>query len=447
MSGIALVLHAEGKRVTGSDLKRSGYTRLLEESGIDVRIGHSAENLGDPEVVVVSSAIPESNPEVMAACERGIPLWPRAKMLAAMAGERSTIAVAGTHGKTTTSSMIATALAGLGADPTFLIGGELNDVGANAGVGTGPHYVVEADESDGSFLYLEPRVAVVTNMEADHLDHYGSFGAIERTFTEFMSKVPRDGAVVLCVDDPRLSAIASESACGCVTYGLAAEADVRCVGARPDGIGHRFGVRVEGGEPIDVRIPVPGVHNAVNATGALATVHALGLDVGRAAEALDRFAGVRRRFDFVGEVADVVVVDDYAHHPTEVRATLAAAGECGFDRVWAVFQPHRYSRTASLGGEFAHAFDDADRVVLMDVYSAGEAPIPGISGKTVLTALLESRPRSRVAYFPHRIDVEPYLSDRLRPGDLVLTLGAGDVTDVGAEVVRGLERRYCGDSA
>lgn len=439
MSGIALVLQGSGRTVTGSDLKRSAYTRRLEESGVKVAIGHRAENLGDPEVVVVSSAIPESNVELALARERGIPVWQRAQMLAELAGERMTVAVAGTHGKTTTSSMTATALAGAGADPTFLIGGELNDCGSNAGTGSGPHYVVEADESDGSFLHLSPAVAVVTNIEADHLDHYSSLREIEETFRAFMTKVPDDGTLVVCADDARLVEIARGCDARVLTYGLAEGADVRCVGPTPEGLGYVFWIEIGDEDPFEVRLPVPGLHNAVNATGALATVKAVGLDPRSAVDALAAFGGVRRRFDTVGEVAGVTVVDDYAHHPTEIRATLAAARQGGFGRIWAIFQPHRYSRTALLGADFAGAFEDADRVVLMDVYSAGETPIPGVSGKTIVEAVLGDRPRSRLTYFPHRYDIEPYLVSRVRAGDIVLTLGAGDVTDVGAEIVRGLE--------
>ena len=441
MSGIALVLHERGLRVTGSDLKRSGYTRLLEDAGISVSIGHDAAGLGDPEVVVVSTAIPETNPELAEAKRRGIPVWPRARMLAEVAGDRTTVAVAGTHGKTTTSSMTAAALVGAGADPTFLVGGELNDVGANAGCGDGDFYVVEADESDGSLLFLAPHVAVITNVEADHLDHYGTLQAIEDTFVEFTKKVPDDGVLVLCSDDPLLRSIGSSLGTRVVTYGENESADVRCRDARQVGLEMEFTVAYPDGNEVPVSIRVPGSHNAVNATGALATVWALGLDVEQAARALGSFTGVRRRFDVVGEVDGVTVVDDYAHHPTEIKATLTAARRCGFERVWAVFQPHRYTRTAALEDDFAEAFEAADRVVMMDVYSAGETPIPGISGKTLVEAVLTERPRTRLTYFPHRTDVEPYLTPRLRDGDLVMTLGAGDVTNVGDELVRALRSR------
>lgn len=442
VSGLARVLHDRGHVVTGSDLKASRYATALQEAGIAISIGHSAENLGDPEVVVVSSAIPESNPELTEARRRGIPIWPRAKMLAHLAGGDVTLTVAGTHGKTSTSSMLATALDAMGLDPTFLIGGELNDMGANARCGRGGYYVVEADESDGSFLYMSPHVSIITNMEADHLDHYGSFEAIVETFAEFIGKTDADGVVVACADDEGLTALVREHAVARVlTYGHAESADVRCHSMVPHGTGHRFAVSFPDGSSAEVAIAVPGRHMVANATGVLAAVWALRLDVAGAAQALGRFSGVRRRFDRVGEVGGVTVVDDYAHHPTEVKATLAGAREAGFDRIWVVFQPHRYSRTEALGGAFGAAFEDADRVVLMDVYSAGETPIPGVSGKTVLDALLLSDARAQAAYFPHRADVEDYIVSRLRSGDLIMTMGAGDVTTLGPEIVRALEAR------
>ncbi|MBF4509154.1 MAG: UDP-N-acetylmuramate--L-alanine ligase [Aeromicrobium sp.] len=440
MSGIAKVLHDRGVSVTGSDLKESRYARALSEAGIPVFIGHDAENLGDPEVVVVSSAIPETNPELAAARARGIEVWPRAKMLARLAGEDATLAVAGTHGKTTTSSMLAYVLEGTGNDPTFLIGGELNDMGANARCGEGGYYVVEADESDGSFLFLEPHLSIVTNMEADHLDHYSSFQDIVDTFCDFVRRTPEDGCVVVCADDQDLVDLARRSArCRVVTYGMSAEADVRCDGLRPVGGGHEFEVRLPSAAPVAASVAVPGAHNVVNATGVLAAVWALGLDVSAAAAALAGFSGVRRRFERVGEVQGVVVVDDYAHHPTEVRATLQAARAAGHERIWVVFQPHRYSRTRLLAEDFGAAFGEADRVVLMDVYGAGEVPVPGVSGKTLLDAILLHDRRAQVAYFPHRTDIEGYVVPRVRPGDLVMTMGAGDVTTIGGELVRALD--------
>lgn len=439
MSGIALVLHQRGVAVTGSDLKESRYSRALEKSGIPVTIGHHASNVGDPAVVVASSAIPESNPELAEARLRGIPVWPRARMLAHLAGERLTVAVAGTHGKTTTSSMIATMLDRMGQSPTFLIGGEVDGYGVNASAGSGPHYVVEADESDGSFVYLRPDVATVTNMEADHLDHYDSFEHIEDAFEEFMGACDPEGALVVCGDDERLSQLAERCDAPVVSYGFSDTCGVRCTDLGRDSLGRRFELTMPDGSRVQARTNVPGLHMVVNGCGALATAWALGLDIDAAAAALSTFTGVRRRFDHIGTVQGVTIVDDYAHHPTEVRATIQAARELDFDRIWVLFQPHRYSRTAALSRDFATAFDTADRVVLMDVYSAGEVPIPGVSGKTIVDAVLGHAPRSRVAWLPHSADVIPFLAAETSSGDLVMTMGAGDVTQIGPELVRALE--------
>ncbi|MDP2402166.1 MAG: UDP-N-acetylmuramate--L-alanine ligase, partial [Actinomycetota bacterium] len=367
MSGIARVMHERGDVVTGSDLKESRYTKALTGIGVVVNIGHDAAALGDPSVVVISSAIRDDNPELIAARQRGIDVWPRARMLASLAGAGATIAVAGTHGKTSTSAMLATMLSGMGQDPTFVIGGEVTDVQVNARAGAGRHYVVEADESDGSLLYLEPTIAVVTNIEAEHLDHYGSLEAVEQTFVEFMMRVPAAGRLVVCADDARLVELAEGTGAPTLTYGFAEEAQVRCDALEGTGSGHGFRVTFPGGETVQASIPVPGTHMVQNATAVLAVAYAEGLDVGDAADALAAYGGVKRRFDHIGVAAQVTVVDDYAHHPTEIRATLRAARETGHNRVWAIFQPHRYSRTESLAVEFGAAFEDADRLVLMDV--------------------------------------------------------------------------------
>jgi UDP-N-acetylmuramate--alanine ligase len=440
MSGIALVLSERGGHVSGSDIRASRYTDALERAGVRVSIGHDASNVGDVDVVVVSSAIRDTNPELMEARRRGMEIWPRARMLAHLAEDRRVIAVAGTHGKTTTSSMIATMISGMGLDPTFLIGGEVVHYGTNAVSGGGEHYVVEADESDGSFLFLEPEVAVVTNIEADHLDHYGSIERIEETFLEFMGRVRATGTLVVCADDRRLMKLARASnALRVLTYGFAENAEVRIESIDAAAGGQQSIVRLPDGTQITVSIAAPGLHNVSNATAALATAYCLGLDTTAAAEALSLFDGVRRRFDRIGVVDGVTVVDDYAHHPTEVRATLTAASSLGFERVWAVFQPHRFTRTEALAEEFGTAFDEADRVVLFDVYGAGETPIPGVTGHTIVDAVMRARPRTRLAWLPHRSDATPFLLERVRPGDLVLTMGAGDVTTFGPELVRALD--------
>lgn len=434
MSGLALVLHDRGFRVTGSDLKDSKALRALADAGVTVSVGHDASHVGDPEIVVVSTAIPEHNPELAAARERGLEIWPRARMLAHLAGGRSTIAVAGTHGKTTTSSMVATMLFAMGSDPTFLIGGEVAGFDANARSGAGSHYVVEADESDGSFVYLEPEVALITNIEADHLDHYETLAQIEDAFVEFMSRTTASGTVVACADDARLLELARECGRTMLTYGFSAGADVRCFDAVHGETGYRFRIEVDGVE-VQCETVTPGLHMVANATGAVAVAVALGMDPALAAAGVSSFEGVRRRFDHIGTERGVTVVDDYAHHPTEVDATLNAASGLGYRRVWAVFQPHRYSRTEKLAPDFGRAFTSADHVVLMDVYSAGETPIPGVSGKTLVREVLAHAPRSSVTYLPHRTQVADYLEQRLGVGDLVLTMGAGDVTTLGAEIL------------
>jgi UDP-N-acetylmuramate--alanine ligase len=447
MSGIALVLAARGVRVTGSDLKESRYSHALEAAGVPVAIGHRAENLGEPQVVVVSSAIPETNPELAEARRQGLEVWPRARMLAHLAGERRTIAVAGTHGKTTTSSMIATMLSRMDLQPTFLIGGEVDGFDTNAVNGEGEHFVVEADESDGSFVYLNPDIAVVTNIEADHMDHYGTFAKLEETFIDFMSRVGEEGTLIVCGDQPSLVALAESTGRKVITYGFAEGCDIRAtVGAR-EGAGSRFEVVASDGQSATCVSTVPGRHMISNAAAALACAWILRLDLQSAADALASFSGVRRRFDVLGERGGVTVVDDYAHHPTEVRATLAGARQLDFGRVLVLFQPHRYSRTESLAAEFGDAFEDADKVILMDVYSAGEAPIPGVTGKTVLESLLHARPRAQAAYLPHRSDIIDYIAEKTRPGDIVFTMGAGDVTLIGPELLRALSADGFGGNA
>ena len=444
MSGLALVLHDRGVAVSGSDLKESRYARALADRGVPVFIGHEASNLPQAQVVVASSAITETNPELVAARQRGLPIWPRARMLAHLSDGRKTIAIAGTHGKTSTSSMVAVMLAGMGLDPTFLIGGEIDGLDTNACNGAGEHYVVEADESDGSFVFLRPHVAVVTNVEADHLDHYGSLEEIEQTFVEFLGKTDPTGTLVVCGDEPGLRAMAERAGRRVVTYGSSEHCDVRYSDITREGVGSRFRVTAPGGSEVSCSVAVPGGHMVSNATAAMAVAWVLELDLERAAGSLSGFTGVRRRFDLIGEVGGVTVVDDYAHHPTEVAATLTAASGLGFARVVAIFQPHRYSRTQAFAAEFGRSFRAADRVALLDVYSAGEAPIPGVSGKSILDAMLADAPRTQAAYLPHRPEVVDYLERIVRPGDLVLTMGAGDVTSIGPELVRALEERSTG---
>ena len=441
MSGIALVLHERGCRVSGSDLKSSRYVRELGAAGIEVHVGHDAATIDEvkPDVVVVSTAIPETNVEVVRARELGIDVWPRAKMLPALSLGHTTVAVSGTHGKTTTSSMIATMLDRMGLDPSFLIGGFVEGYDANGRSGKGPYYVAEADESDSSFLYFDPTVVVVTNIEDDHLDHYGSIENLENAFASFMDSVGEDGCAVVCGESERVRRVAARSKSRVVTYGFAGDGDFDYV-CTPAPSHHtiesHLTVTTPAGKTVAVTIKAnPGRHNMLNATAAIAVADALGLDVEKAAEALSTFGGVKRRFTHVADIDGVTVVDDYGHHPTEVAATLAAAHDLDYDRVVVVFQPHRYSRTAALAPEFAHAFDNADVLYVMDVFSAGEMPIPGISGKTIVGEVVSEGDAGEVHYLPSRRKLTAELVRVLRPGDLLITMGAGDVTLVGPAYV------------
>lgn len=440
MSALANILLARGAKVSGSDLKDSKYVRALKEKGADITVGHKAENIKDPDVVVVSTAIPESNPEVIEARRREIEVWPRAQMLAYLAGSRRTVAVAGTHGKTSTSSMIATMLRSIGESPSFCIGGVVDGVNANAENGTGDLYVVEADESDGSFVFLDPAIAVITNMEPDHLDHYADFDEIKDVFVDFMQRTHEDGAIIICGDDEDLVETAQRvENRRVVTYGKGEQCDYqyRILGRK--GIGSAFEVLHEDEVVATSSVAVPGVHMVSNATAALVSALVLGLDPEKAGEGLSAFSGVRRRFDLVDEVAGVTIVDDYGHHPTEIAATLHAAASLDFNRVVVAFQPHRYTRVQNLIHEFGNAFGEADRIIILDVYSAGEAPIPGVSGRSIVESILEQHPRAQVAFIPHRQEITPYLKRICRKGDIVLTMGAGDVTTIGPEMAKELQ--------
>lgn len=429
MSAIALVLARMGHRVSGSDLKESLVLERLRAAGVDVRIGHAPENVaGDLDAVVYSTAVPSGNLELRVAREKGIPTRHRAEVLAALSAARRTVAVAGSHGKTTTSSMLALIMRAAGLHPSFVIGGELNEVGTNAAYDSGEWMVMEADESDGTFLHLEPEVALVTNVEPDHLDRYGDLDALVDAFRDFVARPP---VRVLCADDPVAAGLASglrASGARVVTYGTGAGADYRLDAYEGLRSGSRFRLTGPAGPLGDLALPVPGRHNALNAAGAAATASELGVPFPAVHSALAGFGGVARRFQFRGTVRGVTVVDDYAHLPGEVAAAIAAAREGGWGRVVVVFQPHRYSRTEALAADFADAFDGADRVVLTDVYPAGEAPRPGVSGRMILRAVADAHPGADVAYLPRRTDLVDLALRGTRPGDVVLTLGAGDVT-------------------
>ncbi|HVL91951.1 MAG TPA: UDP-N-acetylmuramate--L-alanine ligase [Acidimicrobiales bacterium] len=432
MSAIASVLAAMGHRVSGSDLKASPGLERLRALGVSVAVGHAADQVGDVDAVTMSTAVPARNPEVAAAVERGIPVLRRAQVLAAIVATRRTVAVAGTHGKTTTSSMLALALVAAGMRPSFLIGGELNEIGTGAAWAEGEWLVVEADESDGTFLELAPEAALVTSVEPDHLDHYG--GRVEElaaAFARFLAGAP--GPRVVCADDPGAARIGAEA--GATTYGTAAGADYAMADVALERNAARFTV-VKGGDTLGrVELPVPGLHNARNACGALAVADLLGAPFPAAAAGLARYGGVARRYQFRGTRAGVSFVDDYAHLPGEVRAALATARTGGWSRVVCVFQPHRFSRTADLADDFAGAFADADEVVVTDVYPAGEAPRPGVTGRLVADAVRRDRAPGTVHYVADRRDWAPAVAALLRPGDLCLVLGAGDVTLLAGELL------------
>ena len=434
MSAIAEVLAHMGHRVSGSDLKPSANLERLRGAGVEVRVGHDAAHVEGVDAVAFSSAVAPGNPEVADARRRGIPVLRRAEVLAAIVATRRTVAIGGTHGKTTTSSMLAIALVRAGMRPSFIVGGEVNEIGGGAAWDSGEWLVVEADESDGTFLELAPEAVVVTNVEPDHLEHYGDFDRLVDAFDKFLAGAP--GPRVVCADDEVGARLGRRH--GALTYGVSPEAQYRVVGLETGRQGARFRLEHEGVSLGEVALPVPGRHNALNAAGALVAATALGAPFGAAADALARYAGVARRFQFRGHAGGVTFIDDYAHLPAEVRAALDAAHDGGWRRVVCVFQPHRYSRTAALWRDFADAFDGADLLVVTDVYGAGEAPRPGVSGKLVVQAVLDARPFRRVAWLPRRAEVVAYLRQELRPGDLCLTLAAGDLTSLPDELRAGL---------
>jgi UDP-N-acetylmuramate--alanine ligase len=442
MSAVAMLLAEMGHRVSGHDpAPTTPFLPMLLQGDVDVSTGPQSPALGeDVEAVIVSTATPPDDADVVAAHARGVPVLHRSTALGAICAQRTTVAVAGTHGKTTTSALLATILVDSGREPGYVVGATIPQFGRSAAWGhTGP-LVVEADESDGTFLALKAHAGIVTNVEPDHLENWGGEQALRHGFERFVAGL--DGPAVLCTDDPgaaELVAHAREP----VTYGTSADADYRLAGVVPDGSGVRFALdHTPTGETVEVVVPAaPGVHNAANAAAALAAAHRLGVPLSEGSAALAGFQGVARRFERRGEAKGVTVVDDYAHLPTEVAAALAAASTGGWRRVVAVFQPHRYSRTEALWRDFAHAFRDADLLTVTDVYAAGEAPRPGVSGKLVVDAVLEADPWALVAWLPRLDDVLTWLRGVLRPGDLCLTLGAGDLTMLAPRILAMLEDR------
>jgi len=450
MSGIAEVMRNLGYTVQGSDVAEGYVVQGLRDKGIKVTIGHTAGNVADAAVVVVSTAITRSNPEVEAALERRIPVVRRAEMLAELMRLKQTVAVAGTHGKTTTTSMVAALLDAGGVDPTVINGGIINSYGSNARLGASDWMVVEADESDGSFLRLDGTIAVVTNIDPEHLDHYGSFDGVKDAFVEFVENVPFYGAALLCLDHPEVQNILPRVRDRrVVTYGFSAQADIRGVDVTPVPGGNRFAcvVRARDGATRtieDIELPMPGRHNVQNALAAIGVALELGIPDATIQQGFSAFGGVKRRFTHVGEVpmdgGSVTIIDDYGHHPVEIRAVLAAAREGAEGRVIAVVQPHRYSRLGSLMEEFQTAFNDADRVLVTPVYAAGEAPVAGVDAEALVEGLKRRGHRS-AATVADAAALADELAATVQPNDMVVCLGAGDITKWAAGLAAAIGER------
>ena len=436
MSGIAEILHVQGYSVSGSDLRESAATRRMRELGVRISIGHDSSAVDGADVVVFSSAVSRTNPELRAAELASIPVIPRAEMLAELMRMKYGVAIGGSAGKTTTTSMTAEVLAAGGLDPTTIVGGRVISLGANSRLGEGEVLVAEADESDGSFLRLVPTVVVITNIDRDHLDHYGSFEALHAAFVEFANRVPFYGAAVLCIDDPHVQTLLPQVTRRSWTYGMSPQADVAAERVESAGLGMRFAVRAHG-QPLGAfSLRVPGRHNVQNALAALTVGLEFDVPVARIQQALGAFRGVERRFEIRGERDGITVIDDYSHHPAKVRAALAAAREGLGRRIVVAYQPHRYSRTRDVFDELARAFHDADVLVLTEIYAAGEDKIPGISAEALAEAVRACGHRA-VEFVPEKAAIVPKLRELSRPGDLVFFMGAGDIGRLANEFLAG----------
>ena len=435
MSGIALVLKNMGFEVTGSDAKESDATRKLAEAGIRVFIGHDAANCADAQVVVYSSAVHSENPELACARAKEIPVIRRAEMLAELMRMKFSVAISGSHGKTTVTSMVAHLMERAGLDPTSVIGGRVMGADAGARLGQSQYLVAEADESDRSFLALYPTIAVVTNIEREHLDVYHDLADIKREFVRFVNRVPFYGAIVLCMDSPAVRSIRNRAKRRVVTYGVEAPADIRVKDVQLYGFSSAFTLLYGGKEVGRFNLPVPGMHNVANALAALATGNELGIGFEAMAQAMAVFSGVHRRLEKLGEKNGIVVYDDYGHHPTEVRVTLEALRHAFPDRrILVVFQPHRYTRTKALAEEFGTCFAAADELILTKIYAASEPEIPGVDATLILRAV-EAAGRPGVSYVPELADVSGVLAGKLRKGDVVLISGAGNICTIGEEIL------------
>ncbi len=438
MSGIAEVLHNLGYEVTGSDLRETETTNRLKNLGIKVYIGHAGENIDHAHVVVISSAVSPVNPEVVEAKQRYIPVIPRAEMLAELGRLKYGILVAGAHGKTTTTSLIATTLGEGGLDPTVVIGGKLNAIGSNAKLGQGDYIVAEADESDGSFLKLNPTIAVITNIDREHMDFFKDIETLKSAFLAFINKIPFYGIAVVCSENRYTREIIPYIERKTLTYGLSDSADIFARNIRNEGTRMSFEPVMRGLSLGSFTIPIPGRHNVLNSLAAIATAVELQIPVDRISEALRKFSGIHRRFEFKGEAKGVRVYDDYGHHPSEIAATLKAARECfAHNRLIVLFQPHRFTRTRDLMDEFAVSFTDVDRLYLMDIYPAGEQPIQGITAEVLLKNMRKAA-GGAMHYEAGRKEMVEAIVCELSPGDVLLTLGAGDVYKMGDEILKGM---------
>ena len=439
MSGVAEVLLNLGYAVTGSDLHESEVTERLRRLGAQVFVGHQEDNLAaNPSVVVISTAVKYSNPEVLEARRRHIPVVPRAEMLAELMRMKYGVAVAGSHGKTTTTSMIAAVLSTAGLDPTMVIGGRVHMLGTNAKMGQGDILVAEADESDGSFLLLSPTIAVVTNIDREHMDFYQTMEKLSEGFLYFINKIPFYGLAVLCMDNGNVQALVPKVRKRFATYGLSLDADFSAQDLQLKPAGVEF-TALHHGKPLGpVRLHLPGRHSATNALAAVAVGHELEIPFSRAAEALCDFTGIHRRFEIKGEPQGITIIDDYGHHPAEIQATLEAIRDSWKRPLIVIFQPHRFSRTRDLFDDFLTAFEGADRLVLTEVYAAGENPIEGVTSEALYQAI-KRKGHMEVEFIPDKGQIAKQLAGKLNPGDIVLTLGAGDIYKVGEALVEALK--------
>ncbi len=438
MSGIAEVLHNLGFVITGSDLKKTEVTERLEKMGIRVYYGHKPENINSAQILVISTAIPKTNPEVVAALEKGIPVIRRAEMLAELMRIKYSIAVSGSHGKTTTTSMIGAVLEKAGLDPTLVVGGRLKGLGSGAKLGQSEFLVAEADESDGSFLMLYPTLAIITNIDKEHLDTYGDFENLKQAFVKFANSVPFYGAAIVNLDDPNNQDILPEIKKRLITYGLKRQAEINARDIILKGTGSTFKVFKGDEEVIEASLKIPGIHNVKNALAAFAVGFEMDIAPEVIRDALAEFSGVMRRMEIKGEAKGVTFMDDYGHHPSEIDAVLETLGRFWHGRIIVIFQPHRYSRTKLLHHEFGKVFHEADIVIITKLYPAGEEPIPGVDASLIYNEVKNSGHKA-VYLMEDWNEIKKFLLDQLREGDLVLTLGAGDVWKIGVDLLEELK--------